>query len=113
MIYVHVCGPGGPKDAEMQTAEALGEVLAPVSATSLDPYGQLVKMLLPRAQSIVIYDRMGLPVWLNDGVDAPELHHHLQHALAQDLGNGAGEDGFCEPVDREHSAYIFLLRDVS
>lgn len=97
----------------MQIAHALSDVPAPVSATSLDPYGQLVKMLLPRAQSIVIYDRMGLPVWLNDGVDAPELHHHLQHALAQDLGNGAGEDGFCEPVDREHSAYIFLLRDVS
>lgn len=96
----------------MQSAEALADAPAPISATSLDPYGQLVKMLMPRAQSIVIYDRLGLPVWLNDGVDAPELHLHLQNALDKE-GDGAGHgDGFCEPVDREHSAYIFLLRDV-
>lgn len=104
-------GPGGPKDTVMQIAEALEDVPAPMSATSLDPYGQLVKMLMPRAQSIVIYDRMGLPVWLNDGVDAPELHHHLQDALQRELGDGECSDGFCEPVDREHSAYIFLLRN--
>lgn len=104
-------GPGGPKDTAMQIAEGLAEVPAPMSATSLDPYGQLVKMLMPRAQSIVIYDRMGLPVWLNDGVDAPELHHHLQDALQRELGDADPSDGFCEPVDREHSAYIFLLRD--
>jgi len=35
-------------------------------------------MLLPRAQSIAIYDRMGLPVWLNDGLDSPELHRVVQ-----------------------------------
>lgn len=104
-------GPGGPKDIAMQIAEALADVPAPMSATSLDPYGQLVKMLMPRAQSIVIYDRMGLPVWLNDGVDAPELHHHLQDALQRELGDAERSDGFCESVDREHSAYIFLLRD--
>lgn len=104
-------GPAGPKDTAMQTAEALADVPAPMSATSLDPYGQLVKMLMPRAQSIVIYDRMGLPVWLNEGVDAPELHHHLQDALQRELDDAERSDGFCEPVDREHSAYIFLLRD--
>ena len=26
-------------------------------------------------------------------------------------GRGASEDGFAEPVDREHCAYVFLLRD--
>ena len=106
-------GPRGRKDTEMQKAEALGDEPAPLSATSLDPYGQLVKMLMPRAQSIVIYDRLGLPVWLNEGVDAPELHLHLQDALERESGGGKRSDGFCEPVDREHSAYIFLLRDTA
>ena len=105
-------GPSGHKDPEMQNAEALSDVPAPISATSLDPYGQLVKMLMPRAQSIAIYDRMGLPVWSNDGLDAPELHHHVQEALTRELGDPADRnEGFCEPVDREHSAYIFMLRD--
>lgn len=95
----------------MQLAVALDGAPAPIGATTFDPYGQLVKMLLPRAQSIAIYDRMGLPVWLNDGLDSPELHRILQDALAQELGaSGAGE-GFAEPIDRDHCAYVFLLRD--
>lgn len=96
----------------MQTTAALTDVPAPISATSLDPYGQLVKMLMPRAQSIAIYDRLGLPVWLNDGLDAPDLHRLLQEALAREVGDqGARSEGFSEPVDRDHAAYVFLLRD--
>jgi diguanylate cyclase (GGDEF)-like protein len=95
----------------MQAAEVLGDAPAPVSTTSLDPYGQLIKMLMPRAQSIAIYDRMGLPVWLNDGLDAPELHQLLHDALRKELaGDGRGE-GFSDNIDRDHSAYVFLLRD--
>lgn len=95
----------------MQLAEALDGAPAPIGTTTFDPYGQLVKMLLPRAQSIAIYDRMGLPVWLNDGLDSPELHRVLQDALAQDLGASAGGEGYAESIDRDHCAYVFLLRD--
>ncbi len=95
----------------MQIVEALPDAPAPISATSLDPYGQLIKMLMPRAQSIAIYDRMGLPVWLNDGLDSPELHRLLQESLAQELGRESRRDGFTEPVDSDHSAHVFLLRD--
>ena len=57
-------GPDGPEGPDMQLAETLNDATAPISVTSLDPYGQLIKMLMPRAQSIAIYDRIGLPVWL-------------------------------------------------
>src|SRR5690606_18636210 len=57
-------GPDHGKAVTMNLAQALEGEPALISATSLDPYGQLVKMLLPRAQAIAIYDRMGLPVWL-------------------------------------------------
>ena len=92
----------------MQLAVALDDAPAPIGATSLDPYGQLVKMLLPRAQSIAIYDRMGLPVWLNDGLDSPELHRVLQDTLAPGAGaSKAPSEGFAEAVDRDHCAYVF------
>jgi diguanylate cyclase (GGDEF)-like protein len=95
----------------MQLAEALDGAPAPIGATSLDPYGQLMKMLLPRAQSIAIYDRLGLPVWLNDGLDSPELHRMLQDTLAKDLSVDGAGDGFAESIDRDHCGYAFLLRD--
>jgi diguanylate cyclase (GGDEF)-like protein len=95
----------------MQLAEAMDGAPASVEATSFDPYGQIIKMLMPRAQAIAIYDRMGLPIWLNDGVDAPELHRLMQQALTDELRPGRGEDGFAELVDRDHSAYAFMLRD--
>ena len=95
----------------MQHTEALDDAPAPIIATSLDPYGQLIKMLMPRAQSIAIYDRMGLPVWLNDGLDSPELHRLLQEALTQELTGGSRREGFTESVDRDHSAHVFMLRD--
>jgi diguanylate cyclase (GGDEF)-like protein len=95
----------------MQLAVALEETPAPLGATTLDPYGQLVKMLLPRAQSIAIYDRVGLPVWLNDGLDSPELHRVLQDALATELSAEGSGEGFSEAVDHDHCAYVFMLRD--
>ena len=69
----------------MQTAAALGDAPAPIGATSLDPYGQLIRMLMPRAHSIAIYDRMGVPVWLSEGQDVPELHRLIQDALTGEL----------------------------
>jgi diguanylate cyclase (GGDEF)-like protein len=96
----------------MQALEVLSDAPAPISATSLDPYGQLIKMLLPRAQSIAIYDRMGLPVWLNDGVDSPELHRLIQETLAQEIADQSRGEGFTEAVDRDHSAHVFMLRSV-
>lgn len=97
----------------MQTAAVPSDDPAPIGATSLDPYGQLVKMLLPRAQSIAIYDRLGLPVWLNDGLDAPDLHRLLQEALARETRQGERSEGFSEPIDRDHAAHVFLLRDAA
>ena len=66
----------------MYNALALNDAPASFSATSLDPYGQLVKMLLPRAQSIVIYDRMGVPIWVSEGLDESALHDLVKEALA-------------------------------
>jgi hypothetical protein len=50
-------------------------------STSLDPYGQLIKMLMPRALCIGIYDRMGMPLWLSDGCEGPDLLQFIEEAL--------------------------------
>ena len=42
-------------------------------AANLDPYGQLIRMLLPRAQDLAVYATGGLPLWLANGVDEPQV----------------------------------------
>src|SRR5688572_20219314 len=97
----------------MQMAAAFGDAPAPLSGTSLDPYGQLIRMLMPRAQSIAIYDRMGVPVWLSEGHDVPELHRLIQDALQGELtDDNETQDGFVEN-ERDQSTYVFMLRDSS
>ena len=96
----------------MQLVEAIGESPAQLSGTSLDPYGQLIRMLMPRAQSIAIYDRMGLPVWLSEGHDVPELQALMQETLAKELHGESRGEGFAEATDREHCAYVFFLREI-
>jgi diguanylate cyclase (GGDEF)-like protein len=96
----------------MQNAVALTEAPLPVSATSLDPYGQLIKMLLPRAQTIVVYDRMGVCVWESDGVGGPDLQALMQHAHRGELASATSDgDGFAERLPGDQTAYMFLLRD--
>ncbi len=93
-------------------AEQFSDAPAPLSGTSLDPYGQLLKMLLPRAHSIVVYDRLGVPVWASEDNDDIELQALQQHAQAAELAEpGALGAGFAEPLPGEQVAYVFLLRD--
>ncbi len=83
------------------------------SSTSFDPYGQLVKMMLPRASCIAIYDRLSTPLWVSDGCEGPDLMHVAQEALATARRNDLGleeYDGFAREGDGE-TIYLFLLRD--
>jgi diguanylate cyclase (GGDEF)-like protein len=83
----------------------------PSRSTTLEPYGQLIRMLMPRAQSIAIYDRMGVPAWMSDGRDVPELRRLLQEALSAESRAGERSTGRMQPMDGEHAVYVFLLRD--
>jgi diguanylate cyclase (GGDEF)-like protein len=85
-----------------------------LSATSLDPYGQLVKLLMPDALSIVFFDRMGVALWNSDSVDDPELQSPLASVHAVDfIAAGDAADGAAEPLPGEQTGYTLVLRDAS
>ena len=89
----------------------LSDAPAPLNGTSLDPYGQLLKMLLPRAHSIVVYDHLGSSVWASEDNDDIELQALQQHAQAAEIAEpGVMGAGFAEPLPGEQAAYLFLLR---
>ena len=62
------------------SAAAVSEVDPASRSTTLEPYGQLIRMLMPRAQSIAIYDRAS-DTWAH-GAPIPTLRDHLTAAAA-------------------------------
>jgi diguanylate cyclase (GGDEF)-like protein len=93
-------------------AEILSDMSVALSGTSLDPYGQLLKMLLPRAHTIVIYDRLGDTLWSSEDNDVTDLQALLQRVLAaEEADPGRIGAGLAEPLPGEQIAYFFMLRD--
>lgn len=98
----------------MATAAVLPPSELQTPQTSLDPYGQLIKMLMPRAMGIAIYDRMGVPMWLSDGCESQDLLQLIEEALANARAKDGGNesDALLRSWDGD-PAYVFILRDES
>jgi len=77
----------------------------------LDPYGQLLRMLMPRALGIAFYDARGQVLWAADGYDGPDPAPLVAAALERvPPATTARIDGFSQ--DHEGApAYVFRLRD--
>ncbi len=78
---------------------------------NLDPYGQLLRMLMPRALGIGLFDAKGNTLWVADGYDGPDPAPLVQAALAEVPPATTGRiDGFSQ--DHEGApAYVFRLRN--
>ncbi len=77
---------------------------------SLEPYGQLVKMLLPRALSIDISGSAGEKYWSSSDVVSPDLSSLIaeaRHAVA------GAEEGLFQLLDDGTPVYIFRLCEES
>jgi diguanylate cyclase (GGDEF)-like protein len=96
---------------EMTSPVPIDTVTAQVFSTSLDPYGQLIKMLMPRAISIGIFDREGLPLWWSDGVENQELEEQIAEARANDAELTAQQAAGFARVWNGDSGYAFVMRD--
>jgi len=90
---------------------------AQVLPTSLDPYGQLIKMIMPRAIGVGIYDRQGMPLWISDGFENPDLQEMINEAVAaraavaiSDPATKQNESGLVRDWGGD-SAYVFAMHD--
>lgn len=81
-------------------------------AQGLDPYGQLVRMLMPRAQLIAIYASNGRTLWLSEGQDDPSLHAFSDELLGAGGGTAGDIDGTTRRLD-DLNGYAFVLRDAA
>ena len=76
----------------------------------LEPYGQLLRMLMPRALGIGFYDARGQALWAAEGYDGPDPAPLVATALARVPPATTGRiDGFSQ--DHEGApGYVFRLR---
>jgi len=79
-------------------------------SAKLDPYGQLIRMLMPRAQSIAVYGTGGTPLWMTGGQDDPDLQRLATEQLAEPAGRPLDIDGAVRLVSGAQ-AFAFVLRD--
>jgi diguanylate cyclase (GGDEF)-like protein len=78
---------------------------------NLDPYGQLLRMLVPRAAGIGFYDVRGTPLWVSDDYDGPDPQHVVEEAIAEaPAATTAVIDGFTRDFSGA-PAYAFRIRD--
>lgn len=99
----------GPTQGSTKAEDSLHSEVVP---TSLDPYGQLLKMLQPRALNIAIYDRAGFMLWSATDLESHELRLLIDEAVAHNTLN-AGVDtmqGTRHEMDGEQ-VFLFCLRD--
>jgi len=81
------------------------------SKPNLDPYGQLLRMLVPRASGIGFYDARGAALWVSDDYEGPDPQPVVEEALSKALPATAAEiDGFARDFEGA-PAYAFRLRD--
>ncbi|MBS0394269.1 MAG: EAL domain-containing protein [Proteobacteria bacterium] len=81
------------------------------SLPSLDPYGQLIKMLFPRAQALAVYGAGAAPLWVASGQDDPDMHRLAEDLLADRSARPPGTiDGTTRAFDGA-TAYAFLMCD--
>ena len=91
-------------------ASATPQHLSSVRPT-LDPYGQLLRMLVPRASGIAFYDASGSALWVVDGYDGPDPKPVVEEALRDPPpATTAMLDGFQRDFHGA-PAYAFRLRD--
>jgi diguanylate cyclase (GGDEF)-like protein len=79
------------------------------TSTSYDPYGQLVKMLLPSSGSLAIYDARGELLWCSDGYERPDLRSVVEALLAAP-SNAAADRGTMTQTAAGVPAFLAALK---
>ena len=78
--------------------------------SSLEPYAQLVRSLMPRTSSIAVFDARAQLRWSNDSATWPELVHAVEASIADAAADAAGA-GQLRVLEGDVPLYLCWLRD--
>jgi diguanylate cyclase (GGDEF)-like protein len=83
---------------------------SPAADASFDPYGRLLRMLMPSLRGVVVHDGFSNQVWASDEseiVDDPDV---IKAAIANALSDNAEFAGIARTLDADRAVYSFAIR---
>jgi diguanylate cyclase (GGDEF)-like protein len=84
---------------------------APASPeTSFDPYGRLIRMLMPSLRGIVVHDGFANLLWASDHLNLAEHPQIIKDAIANALGDPEAIPGIVRTLDADSVVYAFAFR---
>jgi diguanylate cyclase (GGDEF)-like protein len=82
----------------------------PPTDASFEPYGRLLRMLMPSVGSVIVHDGFANLVWSSDDgnlADAPEI---VKETIANALAEGSEFAGIVRTLDADRVVYSFAIR---
>jgi diguanylate cyclase (GGDEF)-like protein len=82
----------------------------PAADASFDPYGRLLRMLMPSLRGVVVHDGFCNLVWASDEWDFADEPEIIKDAIANALTDPAEFSGVVRTLDADRAVYSFAIR---
>src|ERR1700722_3374799 len=83
---------------------------SPSADASFDPYGRLLRMLMPSLRGVVVHDGFGNLVWASDDWDLADEPGVVKDSIANALSDTAEFAGIVRTLDADRAVYSFAVR---
>src|SRR5450631_1638885 len=83
---------------------------SPAADASFDPYGRLLRMLMPSLRGVVVHDGFSNLVWASDEWDLADEVDVIKDVIANALSDAAEFAGVVRTLDADRAVYSFVLR---
>jgi diguanylate cyclase (GGDEF)-like protein len=83
---------------------------SPAADASFDPYGRLLRMLMPSLRGVVVHDGFSNLVWASDEWDSAVGPDFIKDVIANALSDAAEFAGVVRTLDADRAVYSFVLR---
>ncbi len=85
-------------------------VETPAADASFDPYGRLLRMLMPSLRGVVVHDGYSNLVWASDDWDLDDEPQLINDAIANALADTTDFPGVARTIDADRVVYSFAVR---
>ncbi len=82
----------------------------PSADGSFEPYGRLLRLLMPSLRGVVLHDGFGNLIWASDEWNLSEHPDAVKDAIANALADSAEFSGVVRTLDADSAVYSFAVR---